>query len=85
MTYFPLLLDHTILLPNKTHVGIVFTQVSEELNQLRENFLFCLINTTLNKNDQQQDTKNNAELEQKDEDDLKDLRRDYYTRPKQVY
>jgi len=41
--------------------------------------------TTLNKNDQQQDIKNKAELEQKDEDGSKDLRRDYFTRPKQVY
>lgn len=33
MTYFPLLLDHTALLPNRTDIGIAFTQVSKELRQ----------------------------------------------------
>jgi hypothetical protein len=40
MTYFPLLLDHTTLLPNKTHVGIAFTQISEELSFGQ---IFCFV------------------------------------------
>jgi hypothetical protein len=45
MAHFPLLLDHTTLLvlPNKTRVGIAFTDVSEEICQLRANCFVTLI------------------------------------------
>jgi hypothetical protein len=40
---------------------------------------------SFNKNEQQRDAKRNAAIDPADEVDLEDLRRDYYTRPKQVY